>query len=107
MPRETELFGSSAAKVSSSMAIVPEIGALGARQDLNQGGFAAAVLTGEAEDLAGADAQAHLGQRPNAGKRLADGVNPDERRGHRGTSGLLRAFRAPGGRRWLRGRQNG
>ena len=56
-----------------------------AAEDLHQGRFAGAVLADEADDLAGANLQAEIGERHHAGIGLADAGQPQERltgRGH-------------------------
>ena len=64
-------------------------GALHPGENLDQGRLAAAVLAGQADDLARLDGEAHLAQRLDAGIRLGNAVELDERGGrHRSDSGL-------------------
>ena len=50
-----------------------------ARQSLNQGGFAGAVLAEQREDLARAQIQRHAAQRQRAAEAFDDAIKSDER----------------------------
>ena len=59
--------------------IVPGIGPVDARDDLDQRRLAGAVLAQQRVDLAGMDVEADAVQRPHAGKRLAQAVDREHR----------------------------